>query len=150
MGFFLNFSFGPERKGMHWPSLYVAMLGIAISAAAAFSYYQTSQFLERSIKSTGTVIDLGMRKHLSYPVVSYADSSSIAHVLHSTMGCSPPTFELDEKVTVAYQPDNPGDAKIVAFFQLWFYTFLLGIFASSCLIASTFMYLLRNLVVTLA
>ena len=70
-----------------------------------------------------------------YPLVRYRpppDGASITFKAKPGMWPSP--FDVDDRVTVAYNEHDPEDAKIVSFWTLWFLPATLILFGAACLI----------------
>lgn len=59
------------------------------------------------------------------PVVRYT-VDDIAYTLVGTVGSTPPAYDIDEAVTVYYDPANPADGRIDSFLERWFAPIITG------------------------
>lgn len=110
----------------------VFLLGLLMLFGAWGDYTNTQSFLATAIKTEGTVIDLdsrlGSKGSVTYaPVIEFKDSQNIMHQVTSDMSSNPPDFARGQKVEVRYQPQNPQNAKIDDFWELYIAPLLLGI-----------------------
>ena len=126
------------------------MVGLMFGAFSIYTFINTSSFLESSVETEGTVIDFTQRKGSYRPVVRYFDSSSREHRLSSPTGSDRPQFSLNEKVVVLYSPDNPSEARINRFWNLWFPTVLTGILGGAFSFGSIFLWIYRRQIFALA
>lgn len=135
------FSWGTRPLSQPWHSIGLAIAGVLCSAFAVYSYWTTSSFLDSSVETQGTVIKLIQRRGGSvyHPVVQYYDSAGVKRVLLSSTGSNPPRFSINERVTIAYAPGNPSDAKIKAFSGLWLTTVVTGLLGSAAFMAALFL-----------
>ena len=111
-------------------------IGILVSI---YLYSNVRSFLSEAEKVDGTVIKLVKKtstKRVSgignddrstrtrtsttfAPVVAFTDHQGQKHEVQSTMSSSSPAYSVKQKVTVYFQKDNPQQAKIDSFFDLW-------------------------------
>jgi hypothetical protein len=97
----------------------LTMLGIA-----GFLVWKTSHFLDRAVSAQGTIIALVpvIRPNQSRTFAarfSFTTPAKQAVTITSKSSSNPPEFEVGESVAVLYLPNNPADARIDSFFQLW-------------------------------
>jgi len=82
-------------------------------------------------RGDGVVIDLiasrDSESETYHPRVRFTTANGEAVEFTGSMGSDPPGFDIGEQVSVLYDPANPNDARIDAFFQLWFAPLMLGI-----------------------
>jgi len=67
-------------------------------------------------------------------VFRFKDSSTQEHTVRVNFSANPPTHRIGEKVTVAFDPASPRDAKIISFQTLWLFPAVLGGFADGRLL----------------
>src|SRR6266702_6212389 len=98
----------------------LTMLGIA-----GFLVWKTCHFLDRAVRAQGTITALvpvtrPNHKNRTYAAqFSFTTPAKQAVKITSTSSSNPPEFEVGESVAVLYLPNNPADARIDSFFQLW-------------------------------
>ncbi len=148
LSFQYSWSTRPLRQP--WHSICLAIVGLVFSALSIYTFITTSEFIELSVETEGTVIDFTQRKGSYRPVVRYFDSSSREYVLLSTVGSDRPQFSLNEKVVVLYAPDNPSEARINRFWHLWFWTVLAGIFGGAFSFGAIVLWIYRRQIFALA
>lgn len=100
-----------------------AIFGACMLAGAFAIYSSTASFLERSVSSQGTVVEL-IRSRSSdsinyYPLVQFVTSDGQQVEFQSNSGSNPPLYDQGERVSVLYEPSSPQAAKINGFFSLW-------------------------------
>ena len=113
-------------------------IGLTMLLAAGIFIYTKVEMLSSYVKTTGTVIENRPhtgRKSRSYtPVVTFRANDGQTITFDGGVSSNPPSFDLQEQVTVYYSPQDPQKAEIGTFFQLWFFPLILGfmgaIFAS--------------------
>lgn len=140
----LQFSWGTRPLGQPWHSIGLAAVGLICSVFSIYTFITTSTFLESSVETEGTVIELSQREGYFHPVVRYFDSSSRDHILLSPVGSRPPWFSVNEKVVVLYSKDDPSKAKIKRFWSLWFWTVLMGILGGAFSLGAFLLWIYRR------
>lgn len=110
-------------------------VGLALLGGAAFAYQRHVQFLEKAHTAVGTVIELkyqrsGKSGGTYHPVFTFTAENGKRYTIHSDSGTSPPTYHVNEKVTVLYDPQSPQDAMTSDFFSQWGVSIILGIMGS--------------------
>ena len=124
----------------------LTMLGIA-----GFLVWKTSRFLDRAVSTQGTITALvpviRPNQRRTYAAqFSFTTPAKQAVTITSTSSSNPPEFEVGESVAVLYLPNNPADARIDSFFQLWGASSIVGGIGTVFLAISLGMILyLRNL-----
>ncbi len=101
--------------------------------ATAITAFMEWRFLQKAHTGSGKVIELRERESskggtLYYPVTSFTTKSGQTITITSTLGTSPPAYEVGEQVAVYYLPENPSQAEVKGFFSQWFAPFLTSIF----------------------
>jgi len=111
------------------------LVGLGISIGAFFSFSSTKAFIASADRAQGKVVSLERRVSTDsdggqstsyYPVVEYQLSTGKKIVFTSSSGSSPASFRVGEKVEVLYDPQDPNQAKINAFFSKWGATLILS------------------------
>lgn len=102
--------------------------GLGFLIGGVFAFTSTQNFLDQSVSANGTVIDLGLRysgnSRVYYPIIKFTDESGQEIEFRSSFGSNPPAYQVGEKVSILYIPDNPDQARISSFISLWFLTLL--------------------------
>jgi hypothetical protein len=83
-------------------------------------------------KTTGTVVEnvsvAGSRGASYYPEVQFTDALGKTHKFRGSTGSGSPEYEVNAKVDVFYQRDNPSVAQIADFEQFWLGPLGVGLF----------------------
>jgi hypothetical protein len=121
----------PERQ-VKWVLRLFLAIGVGLLVVGAVAFVRTAQFVAEAERATGTVIYLSGETDsegdvLYHPVVSFTTSEAETVQFVSAVGSSPPSAEPGDRVDVLYDPDDPYDAKLSGFFDLWFSSGVLGI-----------------------
>lgn len=108
-----------------------ALAGFVMLYFSWHTYNSTNKFLETALSTPGVVVDLE-RRHSSSTSSSGSSGPTYAPVVEfthpesgetirftSSSSSNPPAFDEGEDVTVLYAPDNPDDARIDSFTDLW-------------------------------
>jgi Protein of unknown function (DUF3592) len=91
----------------------------------------------------GTVVDLlGSGRYRA--VVEFVAPDGATTRFTSWVSTSPPPAEVGEHVGVRYNPDNPQDAVIDQYWQIWFLPTLFGILGSPFLLLGFAMFTLAR------
>ncbi len=102
------------------------LMGLGLTAGGGWFVYGNAAFLADSRRATGTVVRLDAKRGakgmtLYHPEVTFrAPWDGRRVTFRSRAGLWPSPFEVGEKVTVAFDPADPGNAKIVSIWTLWF------------------------------
>jgi len=91
------------------------LLGLGLAGGGGWFAYAHAAFVADSQRATGTVVRLVAKRSakgmmLYHPEVTF----------RSRVGLWPAAFTVGEKVVVAFGPGEPGTAKIVSVWTLWF------------------------------
>jgi len=108
-----------------------AVVGLALLGGGIYNGLETRHDIAVGVTAGGTVTDLVAGSDsdgdtVYYPHVRFVTESGDAIEFTSSIGASPPDFDVGETVSVLYDPALPGKARIDSFFQLWFSTLILG------------------------
>ena len=107
------------------------LVGIALLIGGFFVYRSNQQFLQSSLKSTGTVTRLDLKQSSDsssyYPVVQFRTLENQVINFTSSAGSNPASYQVGETVEVNYNPTDPTSAKINDFMSNWLTVLILGI-----------------------
>jgi hypothetical protein len=70
------------------------------------------------------------------PVFVFRDAQGAEHEIYSTVGTYPPAHKVGDKVSVLYKADEPENAVIDAFFDVWLLPLILGIIGAAQMLAA--------------
>jgi hypothetical protein len=107
-------------------SVLFSTIGLGMLAVSVFIFSNTSSFIGRAVEADGEVIDLDRSRSSSSssttyrPVVAFTTATGKRVEFTSSVGSSPPSHRVGERVKVLYQPADPQSARIKSFFHLWF------------------------------
>lgn len=112
-------------------SIIFFLIGIGMIIGGIFAYRSNQQFLQSSLKSTGTVTGLDLR-HSSdsssyHPVVQFRTLENQVINFTSSVGSNPASYQVGETVEVNYNPTSPNSAKINDFTSNWLTVLILGL-----------------------
>lgn len=100
-----------------------SLVGLTMLAGAFYAYKSTKTFLETATRTEGTVIELVRTRSdgsdMYKPVVHFVSQGGKTIEFTSSTSSSPPSYSVDEKVEVFYDPAKPEHAEINSFFELW-------------------------------
>lgn len=115
--------------------------GLAMVGAGIWFAVDHARFLQRTDRAPGAVVEIVAERGargmtLYHPVVRYrpADRGD-AVVFKAKPGLWPSPFAVGDRVTVAYDRDDPDDAMIVSFWMLWFLPLAMALLGAGCLFA---------------
>ena len=95
--------------------------GVVLTASAA-------SFLSSAERTRGTVVELSGgsdRDHVWYPTIEYTVRGE-QYSLTSATGTDPPAYRRGETVPIAFDPDDPHDARIADFLSSFLPATILG------------------------
>lgn len=109
------------------------IIGAIILLGTSFMYKNTRGFIDKSITSQATVIDLVYSRSSSSnsvmytPVVQFTDGNGNEIEFLSSSSSNPPSYNVGEEIEVLYNQENPNEAKIKSYFSIWGGVTILGI-----------------------
>ena len=111
----------------------VLALAVALLVAGAATLLHTMRFVQGAERTTGTVIDLSEDFSsddgtVYYPVVRFTTAEGRTVEFRSSTGSSPPP-DVGDRVEVLYDSDDPQDAQLSGFFDLWLWPIAFGVLA---------------------
>ncbi|MBD1928846.1 DUF3592 domain-containing protein [Trichocoleus sp. FACHB-90] len=126
-----------------WMGSLFSITGIGMLIGSFLSYNSTHNFIKNSSSTIATVTELRLQTSSSsssssksstyYPIVKFKTQKGESVEFQSSVGTYPPSFRVGETVSVLYDANNPAEAEINSFWQLWFTAIFLlamgGLFA---------------------
>lgn len=108
-------------------------IGIVLLVVAGYFVYDHQQFEKTAVTVTGTVVDF-------HSYISTSDNSSTTmyspifeyeyegkkYTYVSTSGSNVKEYEVDERIDIMVNPENPTDVLVNSFMEKWFVPALLG------------------------
>lgn len=111
------------------PPLFLA-IGIGAWSLSAYLYTNVRQLLAEGEHARGTVTALSRSGSAYFPVVAFKTAEGTQIEFVGKSGSSSPTFVKGQQVEVIYRPENPNNAKINTFLDLWAPPLFLTIFGT--------------------
>ena len=106
------------------------IISIALIVAGVINWYRTKRFIETAQRTIGTVIELVSRspKRTTYaPKVRFKAIDGREIVFTETLSTNPPGYEIDEQVTVFYDPHDYQRARVFkSKWRVYYFALLLG------------------------
>ncbi|MGQ9926034.1 MAG: DUF3592 domain-containing protein [Chloroflexaceae bacterium] len=97
------------------------VLGLSFMVVGVYWGVQTKERKAVMVSATGKVVKMvSDSEDLSYAVVQFRTSQEETISFQSQMRSNPPAYRVGDKVAVLYNPENPQDAVIDSFWELWF------------------------------
>lgn len=87
-------------------------LGLLLLGGAGWAARRVSAFVDRAVEAQGTVIRLASNGSKRAPVVEFAGPSGEPRQLTHNVYSRPPAYAVGQRVSVLYDPDDPGDARL--------------------------------------
>jgi hypothetical protein len=116
-------------------------VGLSLAVAAGVCAAVVAQSNSSDRHAEGTVVELVPSGSGSSPRyrarVEFATSAGTHVRFLSSISSNPPPARLGEHVDVRYNPDDPHDATINTYWQVWFLPTLLGIIGAPFLLVGT-------------
>jgi hypothetical protein len=109
---------------LRWLPLVFSAVGVVLLVIGAVLLVRTVQFVTTAEHATGTVIDLSREtdsegEALFYPVVRFSTADGEEIEFKSSTGSSPPSHSTGDSVEVLYDADDPNDARLSGFLDVW-------------------------------
>ncbi|MDX1484818.1 MAG: DUF3592 domain-containing protein [Alphaproteobacteria bacterium] len=104
----------------------MGILGLGLAIAGGWFVYGNHQFLAATKRTEGTIVAVTAKRSakgmtLYHPRARFNEPRTGRSVAFtSRVGLWPSPFGVGDKVVVAFDPNNPDDAKIVSLWTLWF------------------------------
>lgn len=101
-----------------------SLIGAALLIGGFYLHISTQEFLSGATKTKGEVIDFETHRSdgttMYAPVVSYQARDGKTYEYVSNTSSSSRSYDIGEQVDIFYLQNNPQEAKIDSFFQLYF------------------------------
>ena len=109
------------------------LLGIGLLSGSMYMFFSTRQLLSIAEQAVGVVVGFERRSSkggsTEYPIIEFAEASGALH--HFTTS-GPGDYPLGKAVQVLYDADNPANARVNVFIELWLGSLALGLFGLLC------------------
>jgi len=107
------------------------LMGFFMVALALFLFVRTRIFLNKAQQTQGTVINMVYSRSSKggggySPVYSFRTIMGQEIVVTDNLSSNPPMFQVGQTIDVLYDPENPNDARIKKWFNLYFLPMLFG------------------------
>jgi hypothetical protein len=107
------------------------LVGSLLLVGAYFLYRRTARFRQRAVSTEGVVTDFKTGTDddgdsVYYPIFQYRAPSGQEYTICSNTGTNPPGFKKGQSVGVLYDPDQPTEARLDTFVQLWLTTIIVS------------------------
>ncbi len=99
------------------------LLAILAFGVGIYSLYSSYVFEKNAVKSKGSVVGYHIEGDKTKPIIEYKVNRRQMMRLDLNLLLFSPEFEIGQKISVMYDPDNPLDAKISHFFDSWKFGF---------------------------
>lgn len=118
-------------KVLLWVGGIFLPIGLALLAAAVWSFSDDRRFARGAIPGSGTVVELASSTDSDgdtswRPVVEFIDRDGEMHRFTGRVGSNPPSYREGERVDVLYDGWSPTNARIDSYFDRHFGTTLFG------------------------
>lgn len=110
-----------------------AIIGLLMMIGAWMLFQNDQKFAKEAASATGTVVEsvyVKSRKGKGsyYPVVEFQTAEGKRMAFRSDTGRGRPDYENGEQVSILYEKQNPANAKIAGFWELWGLSAVLAVF----------------------
>jgi len=114
------------RKAAKIVFIAFAVIGVVLLVAGFVWIHQTRNFLERCLETKGVVIEVRWKSDsegtlYAYPVFQFIDARTGKEItVVSTFGSTTMIYGVGQEVNILYDSQNPHNAKIESFWNIWF------------------------------
>jgi hypothetical protein len=110
-----------------WILAGVLLIGSPFAAIGGWEAMNTSRELRRAVRAWGTVVENrlvtdhhdGLEERAYVPIVQFVDTTGRARRFTDPAGSLPPDYAVGERVEIAFNPENPGQARVTSWKRLW-------------------------------
>lgn len=93
--------------------------------------YRNVQFIRSSVRVKGTIIGYETVSQMrgpstSAPLIQFTDEKGVTRELLAKVRSNPPPGQVGDKVTLYYQPNDPSQARIGTFKEMWLHITILS------------------------
>jgi hypothetical protein len=123
-----------DRLTRWGPRIFLGIAALLLLVAIG-TFVKELRFVRGAERATGTVIDLqeerstdsdGGFHYVYHPVVRFTTAEGRTVEFRSPSGSSSPP-DIGDSVEVLYDPDDPSDAQLSGFFDIWLFPIVSGI-----------------------
>ncbi len=119
------------RRLLKIMGFFFGAMSIVMLIVSFFDYVHTRRFVDIAARGEGTVIKLVETQNrdsgTTYrPVFAFRDSKGREHEICSSVGSCPPAYKVGEKVSVLYNAEEPENAVLDGFFDVWLMSLIFG------------------------
>ncbi len=112
-----------------WP---VFIPTIILFLLAAGFMYRNVRFIRSAIRVEGTIIGYETISQIrgsstSAPLVQFTDEKGTTRELLAKVRSNPPPGQVGDKVTLYYQPNDPSQARLGTFKEMWLHVTILAV-----------------------
>jgi hypothetical protein len=130
-------------SGAQWLLRGFLAIGVLALVWGAVELTRTAHFVRTSEHATGTVVDVSRETdsdgdEFFYPVVRFTTADGEQIEFKSDSGSNPASHSTGDEVDVLYDPDDPRDAQLSGFFDLWLFTIVPFAIGAGFLAVATF------------
>ena len=110
-----------------WVLRVFVAIGVLALIWGAVDFARTVHFVRTAEHATGTVVDVSREVDSDgdesfYPIVRFTTADGKEFQFKSNSGSNPASHSTGDEVDVLYDPDDPDDAQLSGFFDLWLFT----------------------------
>lgn len=128
-----------------WTLFFMGTIGGVLLIIAGVWGWNTRSFTQRTQPATGKIQGyedresttrrngVTKKKIVSYPVFTFQDAQGAEHRVTASAGQSKSTYAIGEEVPILYVPENPQEARINNFAQMWMGPVSIGILGGAFL-----------------
>lgn len=107
------------------------LIGAGLASFSWYLYRSDRAFMQQSVSTTGTVIKSEYvrsekRGGAYYAVIAFQTPDNRKQEFRNEPGTGRPIYQDGEQVEIRYEKQNPANAKIAGFWELWGLTTVLG------------------------
>jgi hypothetical protein len=112
---------------------FIIAIGCVSLMATVITYFYTRHFISHAQRTSGTVVEIREKTDAENSICDYAiifrfqDASGLPHTVSSTIFAS---VHAGDSITVLYPSDDPQNARINRFWQVWRLPIIFGICGS--------------------
>ena len=131
----------PKNALKRLKAAFLIIAGVAVFFVGAWIAIDNIKFVQQAERAPGIVTEIvgvrGARGAMLYhPVVRFQPRGRSASIVFKAKpGLWPSPFDSGDRVVVAYDADDPDDARIISFWMLWFLPGTTILFGLGCLLA---------------
>lgn len=126
-----------------WKFRIVVAVGIILLTAAAWEYIDRKTFVSKAVRTEGMIVGTVCRRlgddGRRLAIFSFRDARGVEHQVTSVVASSARRTCGGNRVAVLYDPDDPENAFIDSFMELWGISFILGLVGVGFIVGGVFL-----------